>query len=293
MKIIVLIKNVDLIYAQTGTEKARNYVGADDTVRIVNPLDEVSVEFALRIKDRYPSTRVTALSLGDEGVLAGLVKCLAMGVDEAVRIRYDALWALDAWTRAMGLSSYIRGQSFDLILAGRCAVDDNEGTTAPYLAEMLDLPQVNGVVAMEGAINSNHVVVHRVVERGNREVLECPLPCVLTIDKGAAVPRYPTLPGRLRAKRQIIETSSIKGLYSQSFVPELRMTEIRKLSNPKPKKRADPSASATLSAGARLQFLMKSGRPDEKKSSKLIDGTSERALVELERILRENGNISD
>jgi hypothetical protein len=116
---------------------------------------------------------------------------------------------------------------------------------------------------------------------------------VLTIDKGAAVPRYPTLPGRLRAERQTIETSSIDALHSGNFGPELRMTEIKKLSNPKPKKRTDLSTSATLSPGARLQFLMKGGRQDEKKSSKLIDGTSDRAFIEMERILRENGNISD
>lgn len=293
MKIIVLIKSVDFVYAQTGTEKARNYIGADDTVRIVNPLDEVSVEFALRIKDRYPSTRVTALSLGDEGVRAGLVKCLAMGVDKAVWIQDDAGWTLDAWTRAMALSSYIREQSYDLILAGRHAIDGNDGLTAPYLAEMVNIPHVNSVVTMEGTLDSSRVVVHRVVERGNREILECALPCLLTIDKGAGMPRYPTLPGLLRAERKTIETSSIDALHSGGFGPELRMTKIRKFSNPKPKKRADLSASATLSAGARLQFLMKSVRTDEKKSSKLIDGTSERAFVEMERILRENGNISD
>jgi electron transfer flavoprotein beta subunit len=293
MKIIVLIKSVGLVYAQTGMEMAKSYIGADDTIHIINPLDEVAVEFALRIRDRIPSTRVTALSLGDVDARTDLVKCLAVGVDKAVWIKDDAGWTLDAWTRAMALAAYIREQSYDLILGGRHAIDDNDGMTAPYLAEMINIPQINGVVTMEETIDPIRVVVHRVVERGNKEILECALPCLLTIDKGAGIPRYPTLPGILRAERQIIETSSIKVLDSRSLGTELRMTEIKKISNPKPKKRKDISTLETFSAGTRLRFLMKGGRQDDKKSSKLIDGTSDRALVEMERILRENGNISN
>jgi electron transfer flavoprotein beta subunit len=293
MKIIVLIKSVDLVYAQTGTDMARSYIGADDTIPIINPLDEVAVEFALRIRDRIPSTRVTALSLGNVDARAGLVKCLAVGVDKAVWIQDDSGRTLDAWTRAMALAAYIRGQSYDLILAGRNAIDDNDGMTAPYLAEMINLPQINGVVTMEETIDSDRIVVHRLVERGNKEILECVLPCLLTIDKGGCKPRYPTLPGILRAERQIIETSSVKVLDSRSIGTEYGMTEIKKISNPKPKKRNDISKSENFSAGARLQLLMKGGRKDDKKSSKLIDGASDRALIEMERILRENGNLSN
>jgi electron transfer flavoprotein beta subunit len=293
MKIIVLVKSVDHVYAQTGTDKGRNYIGEEDTIRIINPLDEVSIEVALRIKDRYPSTRVTALSLGDAGARAGLVKCLAMGVDKAVWIQNDSGWKFDAWIRAMALSSYIREQSYDLILAGRHAIDGNDGLTAPYLAEIVNIPHVNGVVTLERTLDCRRVVVHRVVESGNREILECDLPCLLTIDKGAGTPRYPTLPGILRSERHQIETSSIKALDSRSLSTELRMTEIKKISNPKPRKREDISTSKTISAGARLQLLMKGGRQDDKKSSKLLDGTSDITFVEMERILRENGNISD
>jgi electron transfer flavoprotein beta subunit len=291
MKIIVFVKGIKYVYAQTGTDPKANFIGPDDIVRIINPLDELALEEALRIKERQAGTEVLVISLGDGSAEDGLRKCLSMGADEAIHIYDEGYGELDAWMTATALASSIRDRDFKLILCGRRAIDDNGGLVGPYIAEILGIPHVSGVVKLEIDGGGGGVLVHRAVERGNREVMECTIPALFTVEKGINVPRYPTLPGILRAQKQAIQRVEIKDLKFplKAFGPALNLTETISLSNPKPKKRSGGLADATLSASDRLRLMMGGGDTGTKGESTLVEGDTDEALSEIERVLRESG----
>lgn len=295
MRVIVFVKQIKHVYAQTGTDPKRNFIGPDDIVRIMNPLDELALEEALRIKERHGNTEVIAISLGDESAEDGLRKCLCMGADKATHIFNDEYEKLDAWMTATVLASSIRDRDFQLVLCGRRAIDDNGGLVGPYVAEIVGIPHISGVVKLEINGEGKGVLVQRAVEKGNREVMECTIPALFTVEKGINVPRYPTLPGILTAQNQPIERLEIENLKLplKPFSPALNLTETISLSNPKPKKRSGGLADATLSASDRLRLVMGGGDTETKGESTLVEGGTSEALSEIERVLRESGILPE
>ncbi len=295
MKVFVFVKGIKYVYAQTGTDPKGNFIGPDDIVRIINPLDELALEEALRIKERHEDTEVTVISLGDGFAEDGLRKCLSMGADKATHIYDEDYGKLDAWMTAMALAYSIRDRDFELIFCGRRAIDDNGGLVGPYIAEILGIPHISGVIKLEMDRDNEKALVHRAVERGSREVMECTIPALFTVEKGINVPRYPTLPGILRAQNQPIERLEIEDLKLplKAFSPALNLTETIRLSNPKPKKRTGALADGKLSAFDRLRLVMGGGDTETKGESTLVEGNTDNVLSEIERVLRENGILSE
>jgi electron transfer flavoprotein beta subunit len=295
MQIIIFVKTVRFIYAQTGTDPTKNFVGPDDVIHIISPFDELAVEEALQIKDKHENTEIVAISLGDHFAEEGLRKCLSMGADKAIRIDYEGYETLDPWLTANVLASSIRNDSFHLILCGKEAIDDNNGLIGPYVAEILGIPYVSRVVAINIEKNSNKVTVHRAVERGDREIWECELPVLLTVERGINIPRYPNLPGILRAQDERIQNLNIEDI----FLPvkpsgkSNNLTEVVGLSCPKPQRKTGGLVDVKISAADRLKLLMKGGDSQPKKDTNLVEGGSEKAIYEFKRIMKENGIFSE
>ncbi len=295
MKVIVFVKGIEYVYAQTGSDPKGNFIGPDDIVRIINPLDELALEEALRVKGRHGDTEVIVVSLGNGFAEDGLRKCLSMGADKAIHIYDQDYRKLDAWMTAMALAYAIRKRDFQLILCGRRAIDDNRGLVGPYIAEILKIPHVSGVVKLEIHGEGGEVLVHRAVERGNREIMECTIPALFTVEKGINTPRYPTLPEILRAQNQPIERLEIEDLKLplKPFGPALNLTETISFLNPKPKKRSGGLADAALSASDRLRLVMGGGDRETQGESTLVEGGTDEALSEIERVLKENAILSE
>ena len=294
MNIIVLLKTVKYVYAQTGAEIGKNYIGEDDIINILNPHDEFAIELALRIKDKYQHVHVLALSLGDHAAEEGLRKSLAMGVDQAIHIYSEEDTKRDPWETAARLSSYIGKHAYDMILAGRWAIDDHAGLVGPYVAEQLGISHVSSVVRLKPDEGMGKVLLHRAVERGNREIWECMLPALFTIEKSANFPRHPGLHGNLRAKQQAIKKVEVGELESSLLPPAsgFKMTETIKLSNPKPKRKPGSQVVASLSAADRLKMMMKGGKEERDEGATVLDGNTEKALLETVRLLKINGVFS-
>jgi electron transfer flavoprotein beta subunit len=291
MRVIVFVKHVKYVYAQTGSDPRENYIGPDDIVRIINPLDESALEQALRIKDQHADTETIVVSLGDALAEEGLRRSLAMGADRAIHIHDEDYENLDAWATAMVLADFVRDMKFQLILCGAQAVDRNDGLVGPYVAEMLGITHLSRVAKAEMAETSNQVVVHRAVERGNREILECTLPALFTIDRRVGTPRYPTVPGFLKAQKADVQRVELEdiGTTPDRFDPASNMTDTRRVSRPKPKVRAQKQTDGKLSASERLKLMMKGGDSKEKEQSAIMEGVSDDVLREVERLLRESG----
>lgn len=291
MRIVVFVKHVKYVYAQTGPDPKMNYIGPDDVINIINPLDELAVEEALRLKDKYRDAEVIAVSLGDRYAVGGLRRCLEMGADKAFHIQYDQYDELDSWATAIVLAQLALQVRFQLILCGKESIDTNSGLVGSYVAEILKIPHISGIVKLQKEDGDDRILVHRSVERSNREVMECTIPCLLTVDKGINTPRYPTLPEILRAQERAIEILEPKDLELpvESFGPSLNITRTIKLSRPKPRPRGRKQIDAKLSATERLKLMMKGGDSKENENTTVMEGISDSVFEEMEHILKECG----
>jgi electron transfer flavoprotein beta subunit len=193
----------------------------------------------------------------------------------------------------MILAHSIRALGYDLIFCGRESVDDQCGLVGPYIAEILNIPYVPGIMKFEMDGTQGRALVHRALERGNREIISCKVPALFTIGKGMNLPRYPSLPGILKAEHQQIETLDVQqlGLAVDPFDPASRLTEWVSLSPPKPRKKTKSSEEVKLSAADRLKRLVKRSDSKEKEDSKVLEGSSDKVFSEFERVMEENGIV--
>lgn len=212
MKIGVLVKQVP----DTET-KIRIASDAKDIVRdgikyVLNPYDELAVEQALLVKEKVGGdASVTTVSLGPARVSETLRTTLAMGADRAVHLKDDAFTAQDVLATARALSSVLRQEAFDVIFAGKMAIDDNASTVATATAQLLDMPCVNLVFGFELSDDKSAATVRRRID-GGEEVVACALPAIFTCEKGLNEPRYASLTGIMKAKKKPIEEKTAADL---------------------------------------------------------------------------------
>ncbi|WP_374711302.1 electron transfer flavoprotein subunit beta/FixA family protein [Symbiobacterium terraclitae] len=196
MEILVLLKQTFDTEAKVTVKDGR--VVDDDVTLVINPYDEYAVEEALKIREAHGGT-VTVISVGGDRVDEALRRALAMGADEAVAITppEDA----DEFVVANLLAAWAKGKSFDLLLAGNVSVDTGAGQTALRVAELLGMPHVAAALKLEVA--GGTATVHRDAE-GDTEVVTVSLPALITAQQGLNEPRYPSVPGIMKAKRKQI-----------------------------------------------------------------------------------------
>jgi len=201
MNIVVCLKQVP------GTTEVKIDPQTNTLVRqgiknIVNPFDTYALEEGVRIKEQCGG-RVTAISMGPAQAEEMLRETIATGADEAILLSDAAFAGADTLATAYTLARAIdKLEQYDLIICGRQTIDGDTGQVGPELAEMLKLPFVAYVSKIE-EINSGYMRVKRMVEDGY-EVMETPLPAVLTVVKEINIPRLPSLRGLSRAKNAVI-----------------------------------------------------------------------------------------
>jgi electron transfer flavoprotein beta subunit len=172
---------------------------------ILNPYDEFAVEEALRRRETAGAGEVVVISLGPPQAQETIRTALAMGADRGVLLQTERI-PLDGLEVARLLAAELRDGGYDLILFGKMAIDDYNHQVGPMVAELLDLPCVTGVSRLEIAGGTG--TAEREVE-GAVEVMEFPLPAVLTADKGLNEPRYPALKGIMAAKKKPLEVKPV------------------------------------------------------------------------------------
>ena len=205
MKIAVCIKRVP-------DSETRVKIGGDGTKLdeagvkfVLNPYDEFAVEEALQRKEKAGAGEVAIFCLGPAAAQETIRTALAMGADRGVLLQSDAIPA-DGFVTAQALAAELKAGSWDLILFGKMAIDDYNHQVGPMVAELLGLPCVTTVAHLE--IDGAKGVAEREIE-GGVEVVEFPLPAVLTTDKGLNEPRYPALKGIMAAKRKPLDVKPV------------------------------------------------------------------------------------
>lgn len=176
---------------------------------IINPYDEYAVEEAIKQRDEHGG-EVTVVTVGDEDSEKQLRTALAMGADKAVLINTeDDLEDGDQFTTAKILEAYFDEKDVDLILAGNVAIDEASGQVGPRLAERLGIPFVTTITSLK--IDGETVSIEKDVE-GDVEKVETSLPLLVTCQQGLNDPRYPSLPGIMKAKKKPLEELEIDDL---------------------------------------------------------------------------------
>lgn len=176
---------------------------------IINPYDEYAIEEAITVRDEHGG-EVTVVTIGDEEAEKQLRTALAMGADKAVLINTeDDLDEMDEFTVAKVLAGYLEEQDVDLILAGNVAIDGGSGQVGPRVAEMLGINYVTTITKLD--IDGTDVDIVRDVE-GDSEVIKTSLPLLVTAQQGLNEPRYPSLPGIMKAKKKPLEELELDDL---------------------------------------------------------------------------------
>jgi len=205
MDVLVCVKRVPataghIALSADGQEIDTRYLGFT-----VSPHEECAVEEAVRLIEKHGGTS-TVLTLGPEAAIDQLRDAMALGIERAILLETDGReW--DPVATASAIVEAIEGdraagRSYDLVMFGNESADSAGYQIGVRIADALDLPCVTGIKALQ--ITDGKAMVRRQTEAG-WETAELPLPAVLTVKEGINLPRYPSLPGRLKAKKKEIE----------------------------------------------------------------------------------------
>ena len=161
-----------------------------------------AVEVALQLKEKEGKGETVVVGLGPDSVQETLRKAMSMGVDRAVQLKVDAA-PFDGLAVAKALAAELKGGGYDLVLFGKHAFDTSAGIVGTATAELLGLPVVTAASKLD--IAGGRGTARRELE-GAAEIVEFPLPAVVTIDEGIARPRYPSLKNIMAAKKKPLES---------------------------------------------------------------------------------------
>ncbi|MFV0440439.1 MAG: electron transfer flavoprotein subunit beta [Lachnospirales bacterium] len=196
MKIVVCIKQVP----DTTEVKLDPVTGTlirEGVPSIINPDDKAALEAALKIKDKDGS-HVTAITMGPQQADVALREALAMGVDEAILLSDRVFGGSDTWATSSALAGAIKKLDYDLIIAGRQAIDGDTAQVGSQIAEHLGIPQVSYVEGIE--LEGDTLVLKRQFE-DRYQIIEAQTPLLLTALSELNTPRYMRVGGVFDAYR--------------------------------------------------------------------------------------------
>lgn len=234
MNIIVCIKQVPET-TDVRINPETNTLIREGVKSIINPFDMYAIEEGIRLKERFGG-KATVITMGPPQAEAALREALSMGIDEGILVSDRAFAGSDTWATSYTLAQAIKKIGlFDIILCGKQASDGDTAQVGPGISTHLDIPQVTYVKKIEEA-KETVVKVERMTEEGF-EIVESPLPVLLTVVKEINEPRIPSLKGMMKAKQAKIVHWTAKDIEA---VPEYigltgSPTQVVKIFTPTPR----------------------------------------------------------
>ena len=216
MKFLVCLKQVpdSTVRVKVGAD-ARS-IATEGVTWSISPYDEYAIELALERKDADASTVVSVVTVGTARARDALRQALAMGCDDATLVSApEDLAALDV---AKALAAVVNELKPDIVLCGKQASDDDQGLVGPALAEVLGWPHVG--MLTKAVPGGDGVELWREVE-GGHEVWKATPPVVGLVHKSDKEPRYPSLPGIMKAKKKEIPEKDLAGLGVTASGPKI------------------------------------------------------------------------
>ena len=257
MRILVCVKQVPDMESTFRIEEPGKGFEETNIVFRMNSYDEYALEESVQIKEQFPDVDITALTVGPQRAEAVLRRALELGADRGVHLVTDSGQGMDALETSSRIAAFAKDQSFELLLFGVMSEDEQFCQTGPMVAALLDLPYATTVVSERISKDKRQVTVERELEGGRRQVVEMPLPSVLTVQSGINRPRYPSLSNKLRARKQDLQVIDTK-----------RMSHVE-----------------------RCQSLVRASLPPPSKTGLFLEGTLEEKAVALVQIIHEKTDV--
>lgn len=254
MNIVVCVKQVPDTTAEKRLD-ANLRLDRASVDNIINPFDEYAIEEGLRLQEAHGG-EVALLCMGTESAQETLRKGLAMGADRGVLVTDPALAGSDAWATSYVLAQALKRMSYDVILCGMQTTDSGTAQVPGGVAEFLGLPQLTWANKVE--ISDGKATIQRQSDAGH-DVVEAPLPVVISVIKGINEPRYPSLKGIMQARRKELQIWSLGDLgISQGMVGVLgAKTKVLGYSRPAPRAKGQLIQEDSQTAATRIaDFLV-------------------------------------
>lgn len=257
MKIGVLLKQVPDTETKIKLKPDGSGIEEGEIKWVINPYDEYAVEEALKLKEKSAGSEVVIVTAGPARATDSMRQALAMGADRGIRIDTTGV-PLDTYATALVLSKVVQEEKFDIVFAGKQAVDDDCAATVQYVAEQTGMPHASPIETFTLGNDGKRATVQRPVAGGTKEMVEIEFPCVLGCEKGLNTPRYASLPGIMKAKTKPIAD----------------------------KKAADLIGSEALRVKTAAWML-----PPERAAGKKVEGEPDVVAEQLVKFLREESKI--
>ena len=224
MRFLVCLKQVPDSTVRVKVGGDGKAIASEGVTWSISPYDEYAIELALERKDADPSTVVSVVTVGSARARDALRQALAMGCDDATLVNGpDDLAGLDV---AKALAAVVTEMKPDVVLCGKQASDDDQGLVGPALAEALGWPHVGMLTKAEP--KGDAIELWREVE-GGHEVWKAKPPVVGLVHKSDKEPRYPSLPGIMKAKKK---ESPEKDLAALGVTPGAARAEVTAMEPP-------------------------------------------------------------
>ncbi|OGQ47485.1 MAG: hypothetical protein A3H42_05905 [Deltaproteobacteria bacterium RIFCSPLOWO2_02_FULL_46_8] len=257
MKIGVLLKQTPDTETKIKIKSDASGIDESDIKWVINPFDEYAVEEALRLKEASGGGEVVIVTAGVKRSVDSMRQALAMGADRGIRIDTEGV-LVDNYTTALMLSKVVSQENFEVVFAGKQAVDDDGVQVAHGVSAELDWPCVWPIEHIELGADKKSVKVTRPLGGGVKEILEMQLPGIICCDKGEHAPRYASLPGIMKAKSKPIA--------------ELKAVDL-------------------LGGATPLVQFTHFALPPERKAGKILKGEPEQVCAELVKLLHEEAKV--
>jgi electron transfer flavoprotein beta subunit len=256
MNIIVCIKQVPNT-TDVKIDPVTNTLIRDGVESVINPFDTYAIEEGVRLKERFGG-KVTVLTMGPPQAEKALREAISLGCDEAILVSDRKFAGSDTWATSYTLSQSIRKiGAFDIIICGKQASDGDTAQVGPGISTHLDVPQVTYVKKIEEIAN-NKMKVERMTETGY-DIVETPIPCLLTVVKEINTPRIPSLKGMMKAKsaKIILWTAADIEAEADSIGLDGSPTRVVKIFSPPPRKGGEMLSGDVKDVTADLAVLLK------------------------------------
>ncbi len=236
MLVVACVKQVPDT-TQVKTDPTTGTLIREGVPNIMNPFDTAALEESLRLKDKY-GFKVAVISMGPPDASVTLRKALALGADEAVLLTDRAFSGADTLATSIVLAEAVKRlgthENVGIVICGKQTIDGDTAQVGPGIATRLRYGQLTLVDQIQSIdLSSNKIRVRRKLER-RREIVEAPLPVLITVVREINQPRYPTVPMRLRAGTAEVLTWDNKVMQLDEQVIGLKgsATHVRKIFSP-------------------------------------------------------------
>ncbi len=207
MRFLVCVKQVPDSTVRVKVAADGRSIASEGVTWSISPYDEYAIELALERKDADPGTVVSVVTVGPARSRDALRQALAMGCDDATLVTAEeGLAGLDV---ARALAKVVEELKPDVVLCGKQASDDDQGLVGPALAEALGWPHVGMLTKL--VPGADGIELWREAE-GGHEVWSATPPVVALVHKSEKEPRYPSLPGIMKAKKKEIPEKTLESL---------------------------------------------------------------------------------